>query len=85
MNCAACGSPLPFSRAIFHCSCGVFVHAYCWEKHVSQAHQPAFETGTVDLNDEFRVSRVETEQASKIEQASEAEQVSGQQITSPDE
>jgi len=97
MNCAFCGSPLPMSRAIFHCSCGVFVHAYCWEQHILQAHQPAFETGTVDLNGEFRVSGVETEQASKveqvseieqvpeIEQASEAEQVSGEQITSPDE
>jgi hypothetical protein len=97
MNCAVCGSPLPLSRAIFHCSCGVFVHAYCWEQHVSQAHQPAFETGTVDLNGEFRVSGGEVEQAAKVEQASEIEQVSeaeqvsemepvsGEQITSPDE
>jgi hypothetical protein len=30
------------------------VHAYCWEKHVLQAHQPAFEVGTVDLNSEFK-------------------------------
>jgi len=76
MNCAVCGGPLPFGRAIFHCSCGVFVHAYCWEQHVLQAHQPAFETGTVDLNDEFRVSRVETVQVTETEKASEAEQIS---------
>ncbi len=82
MNCAVCGSPLPFGRAVFHCSCGVFIHAYCWEQHVLQAHQPAFETGTTDLNGEFRVSEVETvqvteiEQLPEIEQASEAEQIS---------
>jgi len=91
MNCAVCGSPLRLGRAIFHCSCGVFVHAYCWEQHVLQAHQPAFETGTVDLNGEFRVSggeggqTPETEQVSKAEQAAEIEQVPGEQITSSDE
>ncbi|MCK4387532.1 MAG: hypothetical protein KAW00_02055 [Dehalococcoidia bacterium] len=76
MNCAVCGSPLPFGRAVFHCSCGVFIHAYCWEQHVLQAHQPAFETGTTDLNGEFRVSEVETVQVTETEKASEAEQVS---------
>lgn len=76
MNCAVCGSPLPFGRAVFHCSCGVFVHAYCWEQHVLQTHQPAFETGTTNLNGEFRISGGETEQASEVEQVSEIEQAS---------
>ena len=88
MNCAVCGSPLRFGRAIFHCSCGVFVHAYCWEQHVLQAHQPAFERGTVDLNGEFRVSGGEAGQSSEIEQtsepeqAAEIEQVADEQMTS---
>jgi hypothetical protein len=55
MNCSVCGSPLLFDRVVFHCSCGAFVHAYCWDKHVLQAHQPVFEIGTVDLNGEFKV------------------------------
>lgn len=67
MNCAVCGSPLLFDRVVFHCSCGVFVHAYCWDKHVLQAHRPAFEVGTVDLNSEFKVkeSKVEEETSDK--------------------
>jgi len=67
MNCAVCGSPLLFDRVVFHCSCGVFVHAYCWDKHVLQAHKPAFEVGTVDLNSEFKVkeSKVEEETSDK--------------------
>ncbi|MBA7502898.1 hypothetical protein ES706_01501 [subsurface metagenome] len=67
MNCAVCGSPLLFDRVVFHCSCGVFVHAYCWDKHVLQAHKPAFEVGTVDLNSEFKVkeSKVEEEASDK--------------------
>lgn len=73
MNCAVCGNPLLFDRVVFHCSCGVFIHAYCWDKHVLQAHQPAFETGIVDLNGEFRTS------------GREIEQTSGEQTTSPDE
>ena len=55
MNCSVCGSPLIFDRVVFHCSCGAFVHAYCWDKHVLQAHKPAFEVGNVDLNGEFNV------------------------------
>lgn len=55
MNCSVCGSPLLFDRVVSHCSCGAFVHAYCWNKHVLQAHQPAFEIGTVDLNGAFKV------------------------------
>ena len=60
MNCSVCGNPLLFDRVVFHCSCGAFVHAYCWDKHVLQAHKPAFEIGTVDLNGEFRVKENET-------------------------
>lgn len=91
MNCAVCGGPLRLGRAIFHCSCGVFVHAYCWEQHVLQAHQPPFETGIVDLNGQFRASAgeagqaSETEQAAKTEQAAEIEQTPAEQISSSDE
>jgi len=55
VNCAVCGSPLLFDRVAFHCSCGVFVHSYCWDKHVLQAHKPAFEMGTINLNGEFKI------------------------------
>jgi len=55
MNCAVCGSPLLFDRVIFRCSCGVFIHSYCWDKHVLQAHKPTYEIGSMDLNDEFKV------------------------------
>ena len=59
MNCAVCGNPVLCGRAIFHCACGVFVHAYCWEKHIAQAHQPAFEIGTIDLGGEFIANKQE--------------------------
>ena len=62
MNCTVCGSPLLFDRVVFHCSCGVFVHAYCWDKHVLQAHRPAFEVGSVDLNGEFKVKESKVEE-----------------------
>jgi len=55
MNCAVCGNPLPFDRVIFHCSCGAYVHGYCWDKHVLDAHRPDFEKGSVDLNGDFQV------------------------------
>ena len=73
MNCIVCGNPLLFDRVVFHCSCGAFVHAYCWDEHVLQAHQPSFETGSVNLDGEFipRESEVE-EQVSTV-------QVSGKQ------
>ena len=63
MNCIVCGNPLLFDRVVFHCSCGVFVHAYCWDEHVLQAHQPPFEIGSVNLDGEFipRESKVEEE------------------------
>jgi len=63
MNCTVCGNPLLFDRVVFHCSCGAFVHAYCWDEHVLQAHQPSFEMGAVNLDGEFiaRESKVEEE------------------------
>ena len=101
MNCAVCGNPLLCSRAAFRCSCGVFVHVYCWDKHVLQAHQPAFEVGTIDLDGDFRISKGEIEQApieikqapsevaqvpDEIEHApSEMEQVPGEVTQVPDE
>jgi hypothetical protein len=63
MNCTVCGNPLLFDRVVFHCSCGAFVHAYCWDEHVLRAHQPSFEIGGVNLDGEFiaRESKVEEE------------------------
>ena len=66
-----------FDRVVFHCSCGAFVHAYCWDEHVLQAHQPSFEIGSVNLDGEF-IAR----ESKKEEQVSRA-QVSGEQ--SPEE
>ena len=72
MNCTVCGSPLLFDRVVFNCSCGAFVHAYCWDEHVLQAHQPSFEIGSVNLDGEFipRESKVE-EQVAIAEAAEE--------------
>ncbi len=69
MNCTVCGSPLLFDRVVLHCSCGAFVHAYCWDKHVLQAHRPAFEVGTVDLRGEFRVREQPLQEGTSGEQA----------------
>ena len=77
MNCIVCGNPLLYDRVVFHCSCGAFVHAYCWDEHVLQAHQPSFEIGTVNLDGEFIARESKGE-----EQVSRA-QVSGEQ--SPEE
>jgi len=70
-----------------HCSCGAFVHAYCWDEHVSQAHQPSFEIGSVNLDGEFipRESKVEEQVA--IAQASEEENLEEQSLEeqSPEE
>ena len=67
MNCIVCGNPLLYDRVVFHCSCGAFVHAYCWDEHVLQAHRPSFEIGAVNLDGEFiaKESKVE-EQVSKV-------------------
>lgn len=73
MNCTVCGNPLLFDRAVFHCSCGAFVHSYCWSEHVLQAHQPAFEIGTVNLDGEFKARE------NKIEKQAAKAQVSGEQ------
>ena len=79
MNCSICGNPLLSNRVVFHCSCGAFVHAHCWDKHVVQAHKPDFELGTINLNDEFEVS----ESKVKVEEVEvEKEDSSGQIVTS---
>ena len=85
MNCAVCGSSLLCKRAISHCSCGVLVHAYCWEKHVLQAHQPTFEVGTIDLSGEFIRSESEVEQVSSEGTALPAVQPPTEEVTSPAE
>jgi len=53
------------------------VHAYCWDEHVLQAHQPSFETGSVNLDGEF-IAR-----ESKVEEQVSMSQVAGEQ--SPEE
>jgi len=69
MDCAVCGNELLCDRAIFHCSCGVYLHAHCWNKHVLQAHQPEFEIGVLAMNREFKVrSTKENNEATSTEQ-----------------
>ncbi|MBN2186948.1 MAG: hypothetical protein JW732_05815 [Dehalococcoidia bacterium] len=68
MNCTVCGNPLLFDRVVFHCSCGAFVHAHCWDKHVLQTHKPTFEVGSVDLNGEFKPRENETEEQTQVKQ-----------------
>jgi len=80
MNCIVCGNPLLYDRVVFHCSCGVFVHAYCWDEHVLQAHRPSFEIGSVNLDGEFRARESKIEEQVSIAQASE-EQISEEQIS----
>ena len=83
MNCTVCGNPLLFDRVVFNCSCGAFVHAYCWDQHVLQAHQPSFEIGRVNLDGEFipRESKVEEEvtMAEASEEQSPEERSPGEQ------
>lgn len=69
MNCTVCGSPLIYDRAVFHCSCGVFVHSYCWDQHVLQAHRPSFEIGSVNLDGEFMVRESRKQEQVSIVQA----------------
>jgi hypothetical protein len=68
MNCTVCGNPLIYDRAVFHCSCGAFIHAYCWDEHVLRAHRPSFEIGNANLDGEFvaKESRKE-EQVVKVQ------------------
>jgi hypothetical protein len=85
MNCAVCGNPLIFDRVVFHCSCDAFVHAYCWDEHVLQAHQPSFEIGSVNLDEEFIARESKIEEGVSGVQASEEpgpeEQSSEEEIT----
>lgn len=74
MNCTVCGNPLLFDRVVFHCSCGAFVHAYCWDEHVLQAHRPPFEIGSVTLDGEFRAR-----ESAMVEQPSPAQVPAGTQ------
>jgi len=80
MNCTVCGNPLLFDRVVFHCSCGAFVHAYCWDEHVLQAHQPHFEIGSVNLDGEFRARKSTMEKEVSEAQGSEV-QISGEQAS----
>ncbi len=80
MNCTICGNPLIYDRSVFHCSCGVFIHAYCWDEHVLQAHRPFFEIGSVNLDGEFKANEsTKEEQVIKAqvpkEQSSEEQKV----------
>jgi hypothetical protein len=88
MNCTVCGNPLLFDRVAFRCSCGAFVHAYCWDEHVLQAHKPAFEIGTVNLDGEFiaRESRLEAPVAEGevLEELPSAEEGLEEQTTTQD-
>ena len=72
MNCVVCANPLGFDRVVFHCSCGAFVHAYCWNEHVLQAHQPSFEIGAVDLDEQFQAKKSEPEEKISEEPATPA-------------
>ena len=69
MNCTVCGNPLIYDRAVFHCSCGVFVHSYCWDQHVLQSHRPSFEIGSVNLDGEFIVRESRKQEQVSIAQA----------------
>jgi len=84
MNCTVCGNPLLFDRVVFHCSCGAFVHAYCWSEHVLQAHQPPFEIGTVNLDGAFIANESEVEEqvsaAQALEEPGPEEQSSEEEI-----
>ncbi len=73
MNCTVCGNPLIYDRAVFHCSCGVFVHSYCWDQHVLQAHRPSFEIGSVNLDGEFVVRESRKQEQVSIAQATAAQ------------
>ena len=80
MNCTICGNPLIYDRSVFHCACGVFIHAYCWDEHVLQAHRPAYEIGSVNLDGEFKARESRQEEPVSRAQAS-TEQSSEEQKT----
>ena len=86
MNCIVCGNPLIFDRVVFHCSCDAFVHAYCWDEHVLQAHRPPFEMGSVTLDGEFiaRESAAEEEVSiAQISGGSGSEEPGSEEETTP--
>ena len=62
MNCTECGNPLIYDRTVFQCSCGAFIHAYCWNEHVLHAHRPSFEIGSVNLDGEFKARETRREE-----------------------
>jgi len=68
MNCSVCGKPLLFTRVAFKCSCGAYVHAYCLDQHILEAHRPEVEEGYVDLNSDFHPVKV-AEPEPEIEEA----------------
>ena len=65
MNCSVCGNPLFPGRVVFRCYCGLYAHAYCWEKHVLESHKPPFDVGTITMDDEFRPNKIEAEEVSE--------------------
>ncbi|MEE8174367.1 MAG: hypothetical protein V3T71_03490, partial [Dehalococcoidia bacterium] len=69
MNCRVCGTSLFPGRAVFNCSCGAFIHAYCWEKHVLETHEPPFAVGTISMDDEFSPNKTEAEEAGELAEA----------------
>jgi len=85
MNCTVCGNPLLFDRVVFHCSCGAFVHAYCWDEHVLQAHRPPFEIGSANLDGQFEVreSKIESpvSEAQESQEQGSEEQISEEEST----
>jgi hypothetical protein len=40
----------------------MFIHAYCWDEHVLQAHRPSFEIGSVNLDGEFKATETRREE-----------------------
>ncbi len=66
MNCSVCGKPLLFNRVAFKCSCGAYVHAYCLDQHILEAHRPQVEEGHVDLNSDFHPVNVTESEATEV-------------------
>jgi len=74
MNCSVCGKPLLFNRVAFKCSCGAYVHAYCLDQHILEAHRPEAEEGYVDLNSDFHPVKAvepEPEAVTEVEEGAE--------------
>lgn len=85
MNCTVCGNPLIFDRVVFHCSCDAFVHAYCWDEHVLEAHRPRFEMGSVTLDGEFVPRATEKAKVSiaQLAAGTHSEEADSQEATTP--